>query len=175
MGISVKAEVSFISRSCLCSFFESEKVHFFRNCVIWYEYKHSFFITKYFFCDSMLIHIRNVKIYMLKKNECTVVEEEAWIFFIWKKNLDEIKLSPIIGLIDPLSTRIGHVEILCFAHRIQQLIPELSNFTMGTISGMGFAQAQVHTNHSTAHFFCNCYWSLGFQSLSKILRLGKNN
>ena len=26
-----------------------------------------------------------------------------------------------------------------------------------------------------AHFFCNCYWSLGFQSLSKILRLGKNN
>ena len=26
----------------------------------------------------------------------------------------------------------------------------LSNFTMGTISGMGFAQAQVHTNHSTS-------------------------
>ena len=25
----------------------------------------------------------------------------------------------------------------------------MSNFTMGTISGMGFAQAQVHTNHST--------------------------
>ena len=28
---------------------------------------------------------------------------------------------------------------------------------------------------SMAHFFCNCYWSLGFQSLSKISRLGKNN
>ena len=26
----------------------------------------------------------------------------------------------------------------------------MSNFTMGTISGMGFAQAQVHTNHSTS-------------------------
>ena len=27
---------------------------------------------------------------------------------------------------------------------------QMSNFTMGTISGMGFAQAQVHTNHSTS-------------------------
>ena len=27
---------------------------------------------------------------------------------------------------------------------------ELSNFSMGTISGMGFAQAQVHTVHSTS-------------------------
>ena len=27
---------------------------------------------------------------------------------------------------------------------------EMSNFTMGTISGMGFAQAQVHTNHITS-------------------------
>ena len=26
----------------------------------------------------------------------------------------------------------------------------MSNFTMGTISGMGFAQTQVHTNHSTS-------------------------
>ena len=28
----------------------------------------------------------------------------------------------------------------------------LSNFTMGTILGKGFAQAQVHTNHSNHDF-----------------------
>ena len=28
------------------------------------------------------------------------------------------------------------------------LLKEMSNFTMGTITGMGFAQAQVHTVHS---------------------------
>ena len=109
-----------------------------------------------FFCDSMLIHIRNVKIYMLKKNECTVVEEEAWIFFIWKKNLDEIKLPPIIGLIDPLSTRIGHVEILCFAHRIQQLIPELSNFTMGKISGIHHSTCAYGTRAVICMHLCLC-------------------
>ena len=33
----------------------------------------------------------------------------------------------------------------------------MSNFTMGTISGMGFSQAQVHTNHSTSAKKSNIY------------------
>ena len=32
----------------------------------------------------------------------------------------------------------------------EDLSPQMSNFSMGTISGMGFAQAQVHTVHSTS-------------------------
>ena len=40
------------------------------------------------------------------------------------------------------------------------LCVEMSDFTMGTILGKGFPQAQVHTVHSTSAMNCmhNCLW-----------------
>ena len=47
-----------------------------------------------------------------------------------------------------------YVEVLSLGFKLVKLITKyydwISNFTMGTISWQGFAQAQVHANQSTS-------------------------
>ena len=68
-------------------------------------------------------------------------------YFLFKKKSVWNKAPPIIWLIDPLPTRIGHVVMFCHAHQIRQLIPELRFLNFFRISL--FLTNQTMTNKQT--------------------------